>query len=261
MATGAVNSEVYSISEPRTGDVRVSRLVLTGWGADPSSSAGIKTWSDRGRMWCVFTASTNDFSILRRTADGGTDEVCSGTVSNGKVTLTADNTSGISGSADVDNGTPGTNPTEDSTLDIVVTYDCDENDVASELGQVQSLLSSGAWEGEGTRLEAVLNKAKRMIDKRLISTYLTRLRLDDWGRYLLAHITNTSDLSRCQALYTAHLALLNRTQFVENQAELSAYYLDLAEKEFKTFTPIFDYERDLDPDDRRTAGVVQLHRR
>lgn len=260
MATGANISEDYSISDARSGAIRVSRLALTGWGAAPTSSAGIKAWSDGGRMWGVFTASTNDFSLYRRSTAGSGDKVCSGTVSNGKVTLSAANTSGITGRADVDNGTPGTNPTEDSTFDVVASYDCDEINLFEELDAAESLLESGTWQGAGTRFEKLLNKAKRKLDQWIISNHLTRVRTDGYGRYMLAHLVNLGDLTRCQALLAAYMATLGRAGFVDQAIDRSAFYLEQAQEEFRHFTPIFDYDRDLTPDDKGVPGVIRLGR-
>ena len=263
MATGANISEDYSISDARTGSIRVSRLVLSGHGAAPSASAGLKAWSDHGRLWGVFTyasANSGNLSLLRRTADGGTDEVCSGTVANGKVELAADNTSGISGTADVDDGTPGTNPSADATFDVVVSYDCDEIDLFEELDAAESLLESGTWQGAGTRFEKLLNKAKRKLDQWIIASHLPRIRLDEYGRYLLAHLVNISDLTRCQALLAAHMATLGRAGFIDQAIDRAAFYLEAARDEFKTFTPVFDYERDGQPDNRALPGVIRLER-
>lgn len=262
MATGANISEDYSISDARSGAIRVSRLALTGWGAAPTSSAGIKAWSDGGRLWGVFTASTNDLSIRRRGPGvyAATDEVCNGVVSDGKVTLAADNTSGITGTADVDNGTPGTNPTEDSTFDIVVSYDCDEFNLFEELDAAESLLESGTWQGAGTRFEKLLNKAKRKLDQWIVSSHLTRVHTDEYGRYMLAHLVNLGDLTRCQALLAAYMATMGRAGFIDGAIDKSAFYLEQAQEEFRHFTPIFDYDRDLAPDDKGVPGVIRLER-
>lgn len=253
MTTGANISEDYSISDARSGSIRVSRLVLTGWGDAPSASAGLLTFSDGGRLWGVYTASTADFSLLRRSADGGTDEVCSGTVANGKVTLTEDNSSGISGSCDVDNGTPGTNPTENATFDIVVSY-ADENDIADVLDGYASYLPSS-----GNRFERALNLAKNELDQWIVRSFQKRLRLDTWGRWLLAHIVNTRDLKRAQALLVAHMETLKRKGNIDTE-ERAEYYLAKAREAFANFTPVIDYERDIAPDNRETPGVIRLGR-
>lgn len=251
-------SEAYSLSECRSGRARVSRLVLTGWAATPSASAGLKAWSDDGRVWIAITGT--DFSVRRRPPGlyVSTDEVCSGTISGGKVTLAADNTSGISGSADVDNGTPGTNPDEDATLDAVIGY-ADENDLARVDRLASSLLVSGTYPGggSGTRFESLLLESKRKLDKWILAQAEGELRYDEWGRPLLAHIVRTGDFARCQALIAMHIATLARGDEFSDRA---LAYLDLAREEFKNISIQFDYERDGIADQNLRSGMVKLYR-
>ena len=259
MTVGNVNSEVYSISDARTGAIRVSRLTLTGWGAAPTASAGLFTFSDQGRLWGVFTQSSGDLSLYRRSTADADDKVCSGTVSAGKVTLAAANTSGVTGTSDVDDGTPGTNPAADSTFDVVVSY-ADEKSLASVLNGAESLLTSATWQGEGSRFEKLLEESKRELDKWLVSSFSPRLKLDTWGRYMLAHIVNHADLKRVHALLSASFAVLGRSGFIDQAEDKSAFYMQQAREAFKTFGPIIDYERDLSPDNRKTPGVVRFWR-
>lgn len=263
MATGANIREDYDISESRSGSIRVSRLVLTGWGAAPSASAGLKAWSDQGRMWGVFTASTNDFSLRRRGPGiyAGTDEICSGTVTNGKVTLAADNTSGISGTCDVDNGTPGTNPTDDSTFDVVISY-CDENDLKTYFTQVTSLLdSNGKWEGQLARFERLLIDAKRILNNWIIRDMRGRMEghLDTYGRWPLANIVEPANLLDAQALIACHIAEMNRGPIDPSRVGASQYMKD-AERAYKAAPIVFDWERDLVPDERNYSGSIRIYR-
>jgi hypothetical protein len=191
----------------------------------------------------------------------GTDEVCSGTISGGKVTLSADNASGITGSADVDNGTPGTNPDEDATLDVVLSY-ADENDLVRMDRNITSLLVSGVYPsgGASTRFEALLAEAKRMLDRWLLSRVAGNVRYDEWGRALLGHLVNTGDFARCHALLALHIATLARGVMGADAAEAAARYLDLAEAEFKRLPLRFDYERDAVTDRIIAASHVRLVR-
>lgn len=260
MATFGNITEDYSISEARSGTIRVSRLVLTGWGAAPTSSVGVKTWSDQGRMWGVFTASTNDLS-LRRRGPGmyvSGDEVCSGTVSAGKVTLAADNTSGISGTADIDAGVPGTNPTADALFDVIVSY-ADENDLIRAGRLATSLLNSGAYPSgaSNTRFEVLLIDAKRKLDQWILARHSGEVRYDDYGRPLLAHIVRPGDLARCQALIAIHMGYLGRGREFMQEAE---QFLALAREEFKSLTIQFDYDRDGVADYNVRGGVVKVYR-
>lgn len=258
MTSFANITEPYSISDCRTGRARLSRLALSGWGASPTASAGLKAWSDNGRMWAIVNGS--DFSLWRRPPGQAvsTDEVCSGTISSGKVTMLADNTSGITGTADVDNGTPGTNPDQDATLDVVVGY-ADENDLKRVERQVASLLDSSTYPGgaSSTRFESLLLEAKGKLDQWILSQTEGELRYDEWGRPLLAHIVRTGDFARCQALLAVHMATLSRG---EEFADRALRYLELAREEFKTTSIQFDYERDGRADQNLQAGFIKLYR-
>ena len=264
MATGANIDEEYSISDARSGSIRVSRLVLTGWGATPSASAGLKAWSDRGRVWGVFTyssANSGDFSLRRRGPGlyAATDEICSGTVADGKVTLTADNTSGITGTADVDDGTPGTNPQADATFDVILSYNCDENDIAVALDGASSFLDSNSkYQGQLTRFERLLLDSKRKVDQWLFKAYENRMRYDAYGRPMLAHVVSQGALSRCQALMAAYQAQLSRIGLIEIPSSVKQI-LTAAEAEFNDAHVAFDWERDLaaDSQDRGVNRVLR----
>lgn len=261
MATGANLGETYSISEPRTGSARVSRIVLTGHGAAPSAAAGLRTFSDDGRLWGRYTNSSTLLELFRRPTMLSGDRVAytSAVVSGGKATLVQDNSSGISGTCDIDNGTPGTNPTADSTFDLIVSY-ADEQDIFDELDAAESLLVAGKWQGRGTRFEALLDKAKKELDAWIVHTFAPRLKLDDWGRWRLANLVNQRDLARIHALIACHMAVTGRSGFADGALDKAAFYLDLARQSFKTFNPVFDYERDLTPNDRAVPGVITVRR-
>lgn len=262
MATGANIAELHSISAARTGRIRVSRLVLTGWAsAVPSASAGFKSWSDDGRLWGVYTSSTADFSLYRRSTAGSGDKVCSGTVSAGKVTLSQANSSGHSGSADVDNGTPGTNPDSDATFDVVVCY-ADENDLLRIDRQADKYLASGLYPGgaSGTRFESLLSESKRMLDRWLVERLGTGLLADEWGRPLLANLVRTGDFARCHALLALHVAALGRGVLGADAVQMAQAYMDLARQEFKGLTLQLDAGRDTVADAYQFGWVSRLIR-
>lgn len=262
MATGANTAELHCISAARTGRIRVSRLALTGWAnAVPSASAGFKSWSDDGRLWGVYTSSTGDFSLYRRPTAGSSDKVCSGTVASGKVTLAQANSSGHSGSADVDNGTPGTNPDGDATFDVVVCY-ADENDLLKIDRNVDKLLASGVFPGgsAGTRFEALLAESKRMLDRWLLERLGNGLPADEWGRPLLANLVRTGDYARCHALLALHCATLGRGVLGAEAALLAQTYMDLARGEFKGLTLQIDAGRDTVADSNHLGWAARLIR-
>lgn len=268
MASAADINEPYSISDARTGSIRVSRLVLSGLAATPSATAGFKAWSDQGRMWGVFTyvsANSGDFSLRRRGPGlyAATDEVCSGTVADGKVTLAADNTSGITGTADVDDGTPGTNPQADATFDVIVGY-ADENDLAAGMAQAAKMLNSSAYPGGGasTRFERLLLDSKGMLDDWLETNYHDVLRYDAYGRPMLCDIVRPGKLARCQALIALHMWNLHRAgmQPESPAALLAEQMLESARFVFKNTPVAFDYGRDLSVDRREQGNVVKVRR-
>lgn len=259
MTTGANITETHGISEARTGSIRVSRLALTGWAnAVPSASVGFKTWSDEGRLWGVYTSSSANLSLYRRSTLLSGDKVCSGTVAAGKVTLSADNTSGITGSADVDDGTPGTNPDGDATFDVVVCY-ADENDLLRVDPNINSLLRSGLFPGgaSGTRWESLLGEAKRMCDRWLTAHFAQRIAYDAYGRPLLAHIVRLGDVARLHALLSVYLAYSGRGQ---DFAEASLQRMEEARQELKMLPVQFDYERDLSADTPGAANIRHIER-
>lgn len=262
MATGAINTEDYSLSEARTGTIRVSRIVLTGWGAAPTASAGLMTFSDHGRLWGVYTASSGDLSLYRRSTAGSGDKVCSGTVSSGVVTLSAANTSGITGTADVDNGTPGTNPDANATFDLIVSY-ADETDVKRVHAAFDSFLTGtpATYMGLGlTRHEHVLLESKRELDRWIKARHESRLRYDTWGRPLLAHIAQQRDFARCQALIAAYMAAQMRAGLNPQYQELAAFYSKSAWEEFSRISIAFDYERDTRIDDTGKGATLRVFR-
>lgn len=260
MTTGANISEVHSISDARTGVIRVSRLALTGWAnAAPTSSVGFKAWSDEGRVWGVYTSSSADLSFYRRSTAGVSDKVCSGTVASGKVTLAQANSSGISGTCDVDNGTPGTNPEGDATFDVVISY-ADESDLVRADRNANSHLASGLYPGgaTGTRWESILAEAKMSIDADLLRMFELRLKYDDYGRPLLAHLVRIGDLARAHAHRVMQKAAANRGRAFYEEAD---YHERQVKQELARLTVQFDYERDGSPDAQSNANVVQLFRR
>lgn len=202
---GVVNiAEDYS-TRTRTGDALITRLVLTGWGTVTTAVTSVFTWTDRGRLWWVYTASSGDLSFYRRATAGSGDKVCSGTASSGLVTLSQANTSGVSGTAEVTAGVFGTNPALDSTGDCIITY-ADENDLIDNYKAVTSYLDSNSkWEGKLIRFEAIIVRAKRQLDEYIAARLGDRLRRDAGGRRMLADITDPRQLADVHAEYTLGL--------------------------------------------------------
>lgn len=260
MAVGANISEDYSISDARTGVVRVSRLRLTGWGDAPTASAGLLSFSDQGRLWFKYTLATTLLEVFRRSTMLAGDLVANdAAVADGKATLVEQSSSGLTGTLDIDNGTPGTNPAVDATLDAVVSY-CDEKELATVLDGLDGYLKSGKWNGEDVRFEALLKRAKRKVDKWIVENHDPRMRVDTWGRVTTAHLVNQMDFARCQALVAASFATEQRSGFVEGNQDTADRLLTKAADEFADINPVWDYERDLSPDNRTVPGLTTVRR-
>lgn len=214
-------------------------------------------------MWGIYTNSSADLSFYRRSTAVSGDKVCSGTVASGKVTLAQANSSGISGTADVDNGTPGTNPAANATLDVVVSY-ADENDLLQALPQAANFLASGLYPGSTaseTRFERLLKAAKRQLDDWLLAKFQERMRFDTWGRPLLAHVERVGTLARAHALLCLHQAYLNRAgASPENAGGLAEFYYEFADREFTRLYVGLDYERDLEPNASAFLRQVRVER-
>lgn len=190
-----------------TGDAVIDRLVLTGWGTVTSQVTSLFTWTDNGRLWWSYVASTRVITFYRRnsTTISG-DAVCSGTVSAaGLVTLTASNSSGITGTAEVTDGdfTAGAliAPTEDSTGDCIVSY-CDENDLLdAALGVANILDSNSKYFGQLVRFEALLLRQRISFDgyvARKLADLATR---DDRDEIKLCDLKNPRQLAQAFANY------------------------------------------------------------
>lgn len=260
MTTGANIRETVSISTARSGTMRLARINLTGWG-DIAVPPALEQFSDHGRLWVQFDQATPDLRLYRRSTMLSGDLVASGTPSAGLCTLTEDNSSGISGTLEVDNGTPGTLPTADATMDIIISY-ASEYDILSIQAQAEQLLdtTTSDWQGQGNRFERLLDEAKVKLDRWIIKEYNLKLCRDDWGRWALAHIVNQFDLKRTQALIALHIATLNRAGVDPDRMDQANNFLALAKDEFRDISIEFDNERDLQPDATTRAGVVRIVR-
>jgi len=262
MTTGANIRETVSISTPRTGSMRLARIALTGWG-DAATPPTLETFSDHGRLWVKYTTATATLEMFRRSTMLSGDRVAytSTAAADGLAVLVEDNSSGISGTCEVDNGTPGTLPTADVTMDIIISY-ASEYDLRSIQAQVAQLLDSTTsdWQAQGNRFERLLNEAKIIVDRWIIKEQLGKLCKDTWSRLALAHIVNQYDLRRTQALVALHIATLNRAGVDPDRMDQANNFLALAKNEFRDISLVFDNERDLSPDDATRAGVVRIVR-
>jgi len=230
-----------------SGDAVIDRLVLTGWGTVTTNVTSLFTWTDNGRLWWTYTASTRLITFYRRnsTTISG-DAVCSGTVSTaGLVTLTASNTSGITGTAEVTDGdfTAGAlvNPAEDSTGDCIVCY-CDENDlIDAAIGVPNVLDSNSKYFGQLVRFEALLLRQRIAFDNYVANNLAGVANYDNRNEVVLCDIKNPRQLAQPFATYCVAMLM-------EMRAGNDLVRLEAAEKkrqraldELKTMRIALDY--------------------
>lgn len=187
-----------------TGTATLSAIELTGWGAVTTAVPALKTYTDRGRLWWRFTASSNLLEFFRRATLASGDRVAytSSAVSGGKATLVQDNSSGFSGTLDIDEGTQDTNPVNDATGDVIVSY-AHENDLVNAYAAVTNYLDSNSkWYAQNTRFEAVLRQAKRELDEELAGILAPQLSAITPKRRQLAVVADPRQLSLIHAYFT-----------------------------------------------------------
>lgn len=258
MAQSVNIAEDYSI-RTLTGAVVLSRLVLTGWGAWSAGVAALDTWSDRGRLWWVFTQSSGDLSFYRRPTLGSGDKVCSGTASSGLVTLAQANSSGISGTVECTAGTLGSNPAENGTGDVIVSY-ANENDLLDAYNGVQSYLDSNSkWYGQNTRFEAVLRSSKRDLDEFIATRLQVGIERDNNGRRKLAAISDPRQLAKVHALYTLSQIEFHRAGANEARVVTAESYERRALALLKALEVAMDYGADgiVDNEQSASSGFVR----
>lgn len=234
----ALFSEDYSISDPRTGDAQVRKLAVTGW------SNVLLTKTEHGRLyWKVTTSgasSTLKFYLDEAKASG--DEVMTGTFTVNAdafvaVTLSASNSSGLTGTAVVKGLDSAT-----STGDVIISY-AEETDLARELKDLTSLLTSAQWEG-GTRFESALKQTKRDLDMRLTSMLRTRFKKKTTNEIQLADIARPRDLAQVHALYCCALLMYNRAGNDPQKIDIANNYTTRANDLLKSVALAIDFDND-----------------
>lgn len=234
----------------------LSRIVLAGWGAVASGVPALETFTDRGRLWWKFTASTNELEFFRRPDMLAGDRVAytDTAASSGKATLVEDTSSGLSGTCDIDEGTAGTNPTADATGDLIVSY-AHENDILDEFANADGFLDSNSkWYNQGTRFEALLRSAKRELDEALTEKLLEDLDRDSKGRRILAAIADPRQLAGVHALWCAYKLDAHRAGNDRERADMAQWHLDRAQKMLRSMRIALDDDADGDVDvERRTV--------
>lgn len=218
----SINFEDYSV-RVRLGDARITSLELTGWGAMNNGVPALKEFTDSGRLWGRFDASSGDVEMFRKPTMLPGDLVMSGNASAGSVDLTEDNSSGMSGSMDIDGGSLGSNPLEDSEFDVVVSY-ANELDIKRVYEGLDGEMTDGQFNGEGARMESLLKDTKReIIDPKIWDKHADEIGVDAQGRPNIAWMSSPRQLARCQAFFCA-------AALAERRASLNPELIDLAER-------------------------------
>lgn len=163
-------SEDYSIGRPLTGDLLISHLKLTGWGArieaDPDAEPdptperwALDEISTRNRVYLKYDHAGESLEVYGDAAF--TNLVASGDVVDCACTLSAENEDfPLTGSCRV-------SATQDGTCSVIITY-ADERDLARRyVGLQNELTANGPFPGQGIRFEALLLEAKRELDAKL----------------------------------------------------------------------------------------------
>ena len=212
--------EVHPVSPAVTGDLAVSRLALTGWSqrlARPAGAVSTTTRaSDDGRVWCNLSGTT--LTVYRDGPDSSgafssSAAICAGTVSSGTVTLTASQTSGITGTADV-TGSSG-------YVRALVSY-ADENDVRRYIANLTELLDgSSQWEG-GVRFERAILEGFRRLNGWVYNRLIGVAARQASNRLDLTQIANPGGLVEVHAMLIASAVYRNRG------AQGRAFDLDVA---------------------------------
>lgn len=198
----AVKTEQYP-SRVSQGDLVLTRLALTGWGA----IGALDAWTKDRRVFGRIT--TGNLLELWRTPTFAvsTDRLAvSGAITGaGSVSFAADNASGISGTCNVDY-TLG----EEQLFDAIVSY-ADEKDIGRKYSGLDNELDDDdKYEGEGVRFESLMNEAKKYVHRKIVDRYAASLEYDDLGRPILAAIADPTELADAHALCCRWLLYVRR---------------------------------------------------
>lgn len=202
-------------------------------------------------MWGQISGTT--FTLYRRSGLAAGDAVCSGTISSGSVTLTASNSSGITGSCDV-------TYTSTSLFDVIVSY-ADEQDIATLYsGWANELDSNSKYQGLLVRFEAPLIEQKRFLDNMLWSRLEDAIGTDNQGRPAIGRIADPRQFARVHAwLVIAQFHDLRGPRNTESRDAAKAARAQAIE-EFNLIRPLLDSNRDAIVDDIARVGSIVVRR-
>lgn len=250
-----------------TGSAVVSRTRLGGWGAMNAGVPALETFTDNGRLWWKYTVSSTTLELFRRPTMQAADRVAyDDGVADGKADLVQDISSGITGSCDIDEGTPGVNPTADATGDLILSY-ASEADLLSEYADVVGYLDSDSqWYDQDARFEALLKAAKRELDESILargrefladavrhdptnSAYARLLNADraTFRRTLLASL-DPRQFATVHAIWCAYKLESHRVGEHAERAEIAQWHMDRATRLLQGLSIELDVDADGTPD-------------
>ena len=237
----------YTISAPRTGDARIYDLALTGWGN------ALASVSDNGRLyWDVATDGALTFYSDEGRASG--DAVCAGAITSGAATLTAENASGVTGTASVA-FTLGTA----STGEVIVSY-ADEPDLLTVMADATTLLDgSSLWNGVA-RFELAFRTAKDDLDKMLVANQRTRLQRKSTNEFDLSSIAKPRELARVHAYLVAAVLQEQRSGYKDFYREDADRLRKRASELLAGVTLSLDYQNDDTVDTASRMGTLKVVR-
>ena len=246
----SIIDEDYSIGEPITGDIATSRLILTGWGN------ALLAQSDQGRVWSSTDGTT--LKIYKRgpaaeagfTSSDDSNVIASGAISAGAATLSAANSSGISGSADT-SGSSGYQK-------VHLSYG-DEPDLLGVVVSATGYLTASAWEGFA-RFELAFRLAKKELDRWIRERYRRDLeRLSSSSRLDLTNIAEPRVLAICHARLVGWVLFDQKSARGSEMDMLQAdRHMKKAREIFNTEPLTFDYDDDGDVDSEAYAGTFSV---
>jgi hypothetical protein len=249
--------ERIAIGDPLgSGTARLDRLTLTGW------STALRTWSKHGVMWAVVTSGA--VYIYRRRQYDGTfvagDAVCALTTGltnpHYGATLSAQNSSGISGTVDV-SGT-------DCIRKVIVSF-CDETDLEVRVNRLNTpnggMLDSSSKFMGGTRFEKPLSDAFIRVAEYVEASQNRLVAKNANNRHDVTQLVEPSRLAPPQALFTAAniLRVAHGPEAISYQ-ELADKYESMAYDMLTRTHLAFDVDDDEIVDADREVGVVRLGR-
>lgn len=256
MPTATPAFEDYSITM-RSGDARISRLVLSGW---QTAASTLRTWSDRGRMWGKISPTSGDgyFQLYRRPSLASGDLLAHGTLSSttNTATLTAQNSSGISGSVEVLQHTE----TDTHIFDVVVSYADEQDIVTIYQGATNELDSNSKYAGLDTRFEALLKEQKRYLDQLVWARLGDEIGVDNLGRPNLGYIADPRQLARVHALLCVSQLYERRGALDMLFAEGAKRVRAQAQQEFNAIRLLMDSDRDQTADGYAKGGSIPVYR-